>query len=137
MWIILHEMWINMASLKYIIPDYKNPAEEIKWMSDERIQSVAHSSIQHEDKFKEQLNSVWNCVWKNSCVFSYTFQYRIDRYVRKHNKVEEKAKSVEKRTNKSMILSDIKFQKTLSILWRREQRYYSMKSRQTGTLLYC
>lgn len=137
MWIILHEMWINMASLKYIIPDYKNPVEEIKWMSDERIQSVAHSSIKHEDKFKEQLHSVWNSVWKNSCVFSYTFQHRIDRYVRKHNKVEEKAKSVEKRTNKSMILSDIKFQKTLSILWRREQRYYSMKSRQTGTLLYC
>ena len=63
MWIILHEMWINMASLKYIIPDYKNPVEEIKWMSDERIQSVAHSSIKHEDKFKEQLNSVWNSVW--------------------------------------------------------------------------
>ena len=62
MWIILCEMWIIMASLKYIVPDYKNPAEEIKWLSDERIQSVAHSSIKHEDKFKEQLNSVWNIV---------------------------------------------------------------------------
>ena len=68
MWIILCEMWIIMASLKYIFPDYKNPAEEIKWMSDERIQSVAHSSIKPEDKFKEQLNSVWNNVSEKTVV---------------------------------------------------------------------
>ena len=32
-------MWIDMASLKYIIPDYKNTAnEEIKRMGDKRLQ---------------------------------------------------------------------------------------------------
>ena len=48
-----------MASLKCIIPNCKNPAkEERKRMSDERIQSVTHSSIKREDKFNELLNSL-------------------------------------------------------------------------------
>ena len=59
MWIILCEMWINMASLKCIIWDSRNPAkEEINWMSDEHTQSVTHASINRGDKSNERLNSL-------------------------------------------------------------------------------
>ena len=40
-----------MTSMKYIIPDCKNPAkEDIKRMSDERVQPGTNSIIKCEDK---------------------------------------------------------------------------------------
>lgn len=59
MWTILCELWISIASLKCIITDYKNSAEEqTKWMNDERIQLGIHSSIKREYKFIEWFNSL-------------------------------------------------------------------------------
>ena len=96
-----------MASLKCIIPDCKNPAkEEIKRMSDERTQSVTHSSIKCEDKFNERLNSLKAesviLACHRSCVSYYTSQHHIDRYVRKRKQVEKKDNSVEKGTRQSI-----------------------------------
>ena len=84
-----------MASLKCTIPDCKNPAkEEIKLMSDECIQSVTHSSIKHEDKFNERLNSLKAegviLACHRSCGSSYISQQHINRYVRKRKQIEEK-----------------------------------------------
>ena len=101
-----------MASLKCIIPDCKNQAtEEIKRMSDERIQSAIRSSIEREDKINERLNSLQAegviLACHRICVSFYTTcQHDIQRHVRKRKQVEEKDNSVEKRTHQS-ILSDI------------------------------
>ena len=95
MWIILCEMWINLASLKCTIPDCKHPAEEkIKRMSNECIESVNHSSIKREDKFNERLNSFKGegviIACHRSCFSSDTSQHHVDRYNRKGKQVEEK-----------------------------------------------
>ena len=57
-------------------------------MSDERMQSVTHSSIKRENNFNARLNSLKAegviLACHRSCVSSYTSQHHIDRYVRKH-----------------------------------------------------
>ena len=98
-------MWINIASLTCIIPDCKNQAkEEIKRMSDEHIQSVTHSSIKCENKFKLNSSKAEGFILPchRSCVSSYTSQHHMDRCIRKCKQLEEMDNSVEKRAHQSI-----------------------------------
>ena len=91
-----------MALLKCMIPDCKNPAEEeIKRMSDERIQSVTHSSVKRQDKFNKRLNNLKAegvlLACHRSCSFSYTSQHHIvDKNAIQRKQEKEKDNSVEK-----------------------------------------
>ena len=105
-----------MASLKYIIADCKNPTkEEIKRVSGEHMQSITHSSIKHEDKFKGRLNSLKvegvTLVCHRCCGSSYTFQHLVDRYVRKSKSVEEKDSSVDKKRTRQSICQTFNLKK--------------------------
>ena len=94
-----------MTSLNCIIPDCINPAKEgAKRMSDERIKSVAHSSIKRAKTFDKRLKSLKAesvILTQKLCLLLYTSQHHIDRYVRKRKQVEEKNNSVEKEIRQS------------------------------------